>query len=392
MAFRDGALVVVLGLCLLYVKGGAGVSTAESQDAQHDSRHDLIAKLMEVHNKLVMPKTPVNVSYGLTLLSIEGVDEKENILRIAAFATIQWFDHRFQWDPANYSGLSFVNLPRNSIWTPDFRMLYAQVVEEDDVNLIAYAGGTVSHFLPLRLAIPCSFNFKDFPSDVHTCDLFLESWSHPGSLINLTFFEDETAASLAYHRVNSQWEAQSFKVNRKVTKYPDYSTEEYINLSYRIQFKRTVKEYTVRFVAPSVVTSLLILLCFLIPPLSGGRMVLCSVVILGLLLQLFHLNQTVPIHGSDAPFMAKFLTFSVFLAAFAAVESVVSMNLSSWGTLSGSSNNNSNAPKDGEELVAQPKPNLFLMQLARIIDLVCFVVFTVIFAIGGGVILNPTTE
>ncbi|XP_038073090.1 neuronal acetylcholine receptor subunit beta-2-like [Patiria miniata] len=325
-------------------------------DDEHNSRHNLIVELMEMHNKEVIPKTPVNVSYSLSLFSIDGVDEKDNILRISAFATLY------------------------------FTCLFRVV--EADVPLVAHFDGTISYFLPLQIAIPCPFNFKDFPFDVHTCDLRLESWSHPGSAINLTILED-AVSTLFYHRENSQWEVQSFKVNRTVVEYEDYTTTQFITLSYRIQIKRTVKEYTVRFVAPSVITSLLILLCFLIPPLSGGRMVLCSVVILGLLLQLFHLNQTVPIHGSDAPFMAQFLTFSVFLAVFAAVESVVSMNLSSWGTLSGSGNNNSNAPKDGEELVAQPKPNLFLMQLARIIDLVCFVVFTVIFAIGGGIILNP---
>ncbi|XP_038073091.1 neuronal acetylcholine receptor subunit alpha-6-like [Patiria miniata] len=356
-------------------------------DEEHNSRHNLIVELMEMHNKEVIPKTPVNVSYSLSLFSIDGVDEKDNILRISAFATLLWSDHRFQWDPANYSGVSNVNLQASNIWRPDLRMLYAQVVEAD-VPLVAHFDGTISYFLPLQIAIPCPFNFKDFPFDVHTCDLRLESWSHPGSAINLTILED-AVSTLFYHRENSQWEVQSFKVNRTVVEYEDYTTTQFITLSYRIQIKRTVKEYTVRFVAPSVITSLLILLCFLIPPLSGGRMVLCSVVILGLLLQLFHLNQTVPIHGSDAPFMAQFLTFSVFLAVFAAVESVVSMNLSSWGTWSGSGNNNSNAHKDGEELVAQPKPNLFLMQLARIIDLVCFVVFTVIFAIGGGIILNP---
>ncbi|XP_038072797.1 acetylcholine receptor subunit alpha-type unc-38-like [Patiria miniata] len=385
MAFRDGALLVVLGLCLLYVK-----SSEANADVEHNNRHDLIVKLMEVHNKLVIPRTPVQLSFGLVMRAIEDVDEKANILRISVFSDMAWSDHRFQWDPANYSGIYSVSLPLNSVWRPDLVPSYAKI-EEEHVTVAAFVDGTVRSYVPQRLSIPCSFDFNDYPYDVHTCDLKFQSWTHSGNRINLTII-DETAASLTYHRDNSQWEILSFKATRTATTYPCCPNEEYIDVSYRIQFKRTVGEYQVRVVTPSIITSLLILVCFLIPPLSGGRMVLCSVVILGLLLQLAILNLTVPIRGPNAPFMADFLCFSVFLAFFAAIESVVSMNLSSWGSLSGSGNNNGDASKDGEELVAQPKPNLFLMQLARIIDLVCFVVFTVVFAIGGAIILNPKTE
>ncbi|XP_038071444.1 neuronal acetylcholine receptor subunit alpha-6-like [Patiria miniata] len=390
MAFRSGVLMVVLGLCLLYLNGSVGVSSAGLKDPVHDSRATLIVHLLSLYHPMIIPMTPVNVSYGLELLSIDGVDEKENILRFSAWSRIQWRDHRFQWDPIEYNGVNAINLPGHKVWRPDLR-LYAQVLEEEDVNLRAYSDGTIYHLVPMRLAVPCSMQFANYPFDVQTCDLRLESWTYDGTMINLSLFGGSSGASVGdFHRPNSQWKVQSFTASRQLLSYV-CCVEKYINLSFRIQVQRQVGEYTVRVLAPSVVTSLLILLCFLIPPHCGERILLCSVLLLCVLLQLFHLNLTVPISGPDAPFLANFLCFSVFLAFFAAVESVLSLNLSRCG--SGSGNNNGRlVDGEPEEFVMQAKPNTSLKRVARFIDVGCFIVFTFIFAVAGGVILNPKTE
>jgi hypothetical protein len=345
---------------------------------------------LSVHNTLVIPRTPVKVTYATELISVDGVDEKEGILRISTFENIGWSDHRFQWDPSAYSGITHVNIPSDRIWRPDLRP-YAILLEEEIVNLIVYADGSVLYVPPMRLAVPCAMQFAYYPYDTHTCTLRVESWSYDSTMINVTL-SSYGAASLNYYTPSSQWKIESFTVDRNTQKY-DCCPQEYIDLQFRIKLQRQVQEYHVRVLAPAVVTSLLLLLCFLIPPDRSERVIFCSVLLLCVLLQLFHLNLTVPIRGSDAPYLADFLCFSVFLAFFAIVESVVSLNLAG-GCLNGigiCNNNKANKKsEDGQELEKEDKPADMgtATRIARFIDVICFAVFTFIFAVAGGVLLN----
>ncbi|XP_038073691.1 acetylcholine receptor subunit alpha-like 1 [Patiria miniata] len=389
MAFRGGVLMVVLGLCLLYVNGGVGEGI-NGESRWGLGEHRLMVNLLSSYHPLVIPRTPVNVSYSLDLVSIDGVDMKEKMLRISAYAKIEWHDDRLQWDPSIFSGVSSLLLPADKVWRPDLK-LYAQVLEEEDFNLRVHADGSILHYVPMRLAVPCPMQFGNYPFDVQTCYLRLESWGYDASMINLSHHERSPGAGLYYYLSNADWKVQSFTASTH-DKLFVCCEEPYIELSFRIQVKRKIGEkaaYSIRVLAPSVLTSLLLLLCFLIPPRCGERITLCSVLLLCVLLQLFHLNLTVPITGPDAPFLADFLCFSVFLAFFAAMESVLSLNLSRCGSGSG---NNNGRPIDGEEFVTQDKPSTGLMRIARFIDVGCFIVFTFIFAVAGGVILNPDTE
>ncbi|XP_022108689.1 neuronal acetylcholine receptor subunit alpha-6-like [Acanthaster planci] len=386
MASRGSVMLV--GLCLFYLSGCGGQgsyneSKADLQAQQHSGRHKLLAYLLGLYNPLVIPRTPVNVTYSMVLTGVDGVDEKEGILRISTIQRIKWFDHRFQWDPSEYHGIQWVNLPAKKLWGPDLRP-HAQILEEEEVNLRIHSGGTIYHYPPMRLAVPCEMHFAYYPFDSHSCSLKVESWSYDGNMINLTL-PDYPAAELATHeQPNNQWKVQSFTADRHVVKYV-CCEETWVSLTFNIMLQRQVREYTVRVLAPSVVTSLLILLCFLIPPHCGERILFVSILLLCILLQLFHLNLTVPIRGPDAPYLADFLCFSVFLAFFSVVESVLSLNLSR-GV---SESRKSDCREDTEEFGIQAKTSTGMTRIARFIDVGCFMVFSFIFAVAGGVILNP---
>ncbi|XP_022108688.1 neuronal acetylcholine receptor subunit alpha-3-like isoform X2 [Acanthaster planci] len=349
---------------------------------QHGGLHRLLTELLSHYESLIIPRTPVNVTYGIDLISVDGVDEKEGILRISTITRIMWFDHRFQWNPSEYYGIKVVNLPASQVWHPDLRP-HAQILEEEEVNLLVYYDGTIYHYPPIRLAVPCEMHFAYYPFDTQACSLKVESWSYDSAMINFTMDYSGTARLLDY-RPNQQWKLLSFTADRNELRYV-CCEETFASLTFNIMLQRQVREYTIRVLAPSVVTSLLILLCFLIPPHCGERILFVSILLLCILLQLVHLNLTVPIRGPDAPYLADFLCFSVFLAFFAVVESVLSLNLSRG--VRGSSSNNSRG--DGEEFGMQTKTNTGMTRIARFIDVGCFMVFTFIFAVAGGVILNP---
>ncbi|XP_022108686.1 neuronal acetylcholine receptor subunit alpha-3-like [Acanthaster planci] len=393
MAFRGGA-VVLLGLCMLYPTTELGTHPTDSEgQASYSEWTDvwgeesyyikLILQLTTTHHPLVIPpRMPVNVTYGLDLSSIDSVNEKENIMRISVYAEMKWVDPRAQWEPSNFGGIVFMDVPPDKLWYPDIRP-HAQILEKEEVSLRVHFDGTIYHYPQMRLAVPCAMHFAYYPFDTQRCTLNVESWKHDASVINLTLPEGPLEIRPTVTKVlpNPEWQVQEFTAARHEDKYPCCNGL-YHSLAFSMIVKRQAQEYTVRVLAPSVVTSLLILLCFLIPPHCGERILFVSILLLCILLQLFQLNLTVPIRGPDAPYLADFLCFSVFLAFFAVVESVLSLNLSRG--VRGNSN--------GEEFITQTKTNMGMTRIARFIDIGCFMVFTFIFAVAGGVILNPNTE
>ncbi|ELU11134.1 hypothetical protein CAPTEDRAFT_114501, partial [Capitella teleta] len=117
----------------------------------------------------------IRVNFGLALLKILDINEKNQVLTTYLWLQHRWKDDFLVWDPADFDGLSRIRLPVNDIWSPDI-VLYNDVTQghnlrKDEANarvMVAH-DGTVD-WVPRSITYSsCEVNPREFPFDQQSC-------------------------------------------------------------------------------------------------------------------------------------------------------------------------------------------------------------------------------
>jgi hypothetical protein len=94
------------------------------------------------YNALITPihnsSEPLDVYFGLTLVQIINVYEKEQIVKVNVWLQLRWYDYQMKWNPDRYgqshSGsptyastgilgrLESIRVPPDRVWTPDLML------------------------------------------------------------------------------------------------------------------------------------------------------------------------------------------------------------------------------------------------------------------------------
>ncbi|XP_033632002.1 neuronal acetylcholine receptor subunit alpha-6-like isoform X1 [Asterias rubens] len=371
-------VLLVLMMCLSFhgrvvVSGGA---------PSHSDKSRLLVELLRSYDKRMYPESPVNVTYSMSLQRLERLDETTNLLYISALEVTEWSDSRLVWDPASFNGVPHIPLSPDHVWTPNVKP-DLKILDDETVQIGTMSDGKVHQTKLLRLALSCTPDLANYPYDSPSCKFKVEDLGYSTEDINLYISEIRSGADLNAYEMNALWRTNSFNAVRKEIKYA-CCEEVYETINYSINLSRKPNGFAVRVLAPAVLTSLLVLFCFLIPPSCGERSVVCSVLLVATIIQMVSFNLSVPMVGGGTPFLGVFFCFSVFMAFFATVVSVASLNLArGFGV---------DAKDGGVRTVDSSKTTM--LKIARFIDVMCFVVFILVFAIAGGTILNnhPTPK
>jgi len=98
--------------------GDAGVAMSDEKR--------LIKHLLENYARVGIVGRPVyntsetvRVSYGLALIQILDLDEKNQVLTTNVWSRYLWNDILLRWNPEDFGGVDHVRVPATQIWTPD---------------------------------------------------------------------------------------------------------------------------------------------------------------------------------------------------------------------------------------------------------------------------------
>lgn len=85
-----------------------------------------------------------------------------------------WYDYKLTWDPDDYGGVDFINVPVESIWIPDI-VMFNNADGNYEVALmtkaIVYHTGKVVWNPPALYKSTCKIDVEYFPFDEQTCYL-----------------------------------------------------------------------------------------------------------------------------------------------------------------------------------------------------------------------------
>jgi hypothetical protein len=65
---------------------------------------------------------PTQVSVGLLLTGLHGLDEVQQQMGSVGVLTIRWKDEFLFWTPSTYGGVTFIDVPQDLVWRPDLQV------------------------------------------------------------------------------------------------------------------------------------------------------------------------------------------------------------------------------------------------------------------------------
>nr|AHJ11217.1 nicotinic acetylcholine receptor alpha7 variant B [Locusta migratoria] len=112
---RAAGLLAAIACCCL---------PRESLQGPHEKR--LLHTLLDHYNVLERPvaneSDPLQLSFGLTLMQIIDVDEKNQLLITNIWLKLEWNDVNLRWNSSEFGGVKDLRIPPHRIWKPDVLM------------------------------------------------------------------------------------------------------------------------------------------------------------------------------------------------------------------------------------------------------------------------------
>uniref|UniRef100_A0A1A8S096 Glycine receptor, alpha 3 n=1 Tax=Nothobranchius rachovii TaxID=451742 RepID=A0A1A8S096_9TELE len=125
---------------------------------------------------------PVNVSCNIFINSFGSIAETTMDYRVNIFLRQQWNDPRLAYAEYPDDSLDLDPSMLDSIWKPDLffaneKGAHFHEVTTDNKLLRIFKNGNVLYSIRLTLTLSCPMDLKNFPMDVQTCIMQLESFA-----------------------------------------------------------------------------------------------------------------------------------------------------------------------------------------------------------------------
>ncbi|XP_042347398.1 neuronal acetylcholine receptor subunit alpha-7a isoform X1 [Plectropomus leopardus] len=307
---------------LLFLAVSASTVKVSFQGA---NQRRLYADLMRDYNPLVRPvkndSQSLTVNFGLTLMQIMDVDEKNQILTTNIWLHLYWDDCYLQWNTSEYPGVTSVRFPDHLIWKPDI-LLYNSADERFDAtfhtNILVNHSGGCSYLPPGIFKSTCHIDVRWFPFDVQRCDLKFGSWTYGGWSLDLKMVEADISSYIA----NGEWDLVEVP-GQKNDRYYDCCMEPYPDVTFTVVMRRRTLYYGLNLLIPCVLISTLALLVFLLPADSGEKISLGITVLLSLTVFMLLVAEIMPATSDSVPLIAEYFATTMVIVGLSVIATVL---------------------------------------------------------------------
>ncbi|XP_043560239.1 glycine receptor, alpha 4a isoform X4 [Chiloscyllium plagiosum] len=263
-------LSVVSFLCLLEANGGIRPVSSRESDTKSSNRpssspSDFLDKLMgktSGYDARIRPNfkgPPVNVTCNIFINSFGSVTETTMDYRLNVFLRQEWNDPRLAYSEYPDDSLDLDPSMLDSIWKPDLFFANEKganfhAVTTDNKLLRIFKNGNVLYSIRLTLILSCPMDLKNFPMDVQTCAMQLESF---GYTMNDLIFQwlGKESVQVAEGLTLPQFILNDEKDLGYCTKY--YNTGTFTCIEVKFHLERQMGYYLIQMYIPSLLIVIL---------------------------------------------------------------------------------------------------------------------------------------
>ncbi|XP_059356684.1 glycine receptor subunit alpha-2 [Carassius carassius] len=202
---------------------------------------------------------PVNVTCNIFINSFGSVTETTMDYRVNIFLRQKWNDPRLAYSEYPDSSLDLDPSMLDSIWKPDLFFANEKGANFHDVTtenklLRIFKDGTVLYSIRLTLILSCPMDLKNFPMDVQTCTMQLESF---GYTMNDLIFEwlDKGPVQVSEGLTLPQFIIRDEKELGYCTKH--YNTGKFTCIEVKFLLERQMGYYLIQMYIPSLLIVIL---------------------------------------------------------------------------------------------------------------------------------------
>ncbi|NXS50856.1 GLRA4 protein, partial [Balaeniceps rex] len=248
------------------VSGREEIKAASRSSPQPMSPSDFLDKLMgrtSRYDARIRPNfkgPPVNVTCNIFINSFGSVTETTMDYRVNVFLRQQWNDPRLAYREYPDDSLDLDPSMLDSIWKPD--LFFANEkganfheVTTDNKLLRIFKNGNVLYSIRLTLILSCPMDLKNFPMDIQTCTMQLESFGYTMNDLIFEWLEEQEAVQVAEGLTLPQFILRDEKDLGYCTKY--YNTGKFTCIEVKFHLERQMGYYLIQMYIPSLLIVIL---------------------------------------------------------------------------------------------------------------------------------------
>ncbi|XP_008114540.1 glycine receptor subunit alpha-1 isoform X2 [Anolis sagrei] len=202
---------------------------------------------------------PVNVSCNIFINSFGSIAETTMDYRVNIFLRQTWNDPRLAYHEFPDDALDLDPSMLDSIWKPDLffaneKGAHFHEITTDNKLLRISKNGNVLYSIRITLTLACPMDLKNFPMDVQTCIMQLESFGY--TMNDLIFkWQKANAVQIAEGLTLPQFILKEEKDLRDCTK--EYNTGMFTCIEARFHLERQMGYYLIQMYIPSLLIVIL---------------------------------------------------------------------------------------------------------------------------------------
>lgn len=286
------------------------------------------------YNPLITPisntSEPLDVYFGLTLVQIINVYEKEQIIKVNVWLQLRWLDYRMRWNPDRFGRLESIRVPPDKVWTPDL-FLFNNADGNYEVsyksNAVISSEGNILWIPPAIFKITCTINVEYFPFDKQTCELRFGSIGLDPSQVRFDWYATPNSMELSDYAKSGTWSLLAAPAEMRTVRSPDPPYTAHTEIVFFMTIGRYSLFYTINLVIPTLMISVLTITLFCLPSDAGEKMMLCTSILVALVFFMLLISKILPSTSLSIPLISKYLMFTFIMNLLSVFLSTLSLYL-----------------------------------------------------------------
>jgi len=297
-------------------------------------RTRLRRQLLRRYDKNVHPvhkhSDRVKVDVGMALIHL-SLDELTSVLEVNSWLRLTWTDQFLAWNVSDFQGVEQIHFGSEEIWRPDIQLYNSadsgQTQHFGHTHFIVYSTGEVLWVPPAKFRAFCKIDLKLWPLETQKCKLKFGSWTSHGDQIDLGLYHNLSSVErLNFYTNNKEWEVLTTLATRSVAKY-DCCPEEYPDVTFQFFLQRRSPFFRCAIILPCLVTMLLVVASFLLPPSAGEKIIVNSTCLIVCILYLIYFATTLPALSDQIPLIVLFYSNTAALIGIAIVLNICCLTI-----------------------------------------------------------------